>query len=133
MSDRCYVRLQCHEKDRRLFEEAGFEMQDQDGDVCEMVDEEADYGNNSELREIAARGVPFFGFSDAGIEYGPAVFCGDGRKYLEVDTTESGHLLVLVDEDGDPIGTSVRDVKAFIAARRRAHRLIGADLAEEPE
>ena len=131
MSDRCYVELRCHEKDRELFEKAGFETRDQDGAVCEMVDEEADYGNNYELRAIAARGVPFFGFSDAGIEYGPAAFCGDGRKYREVDTTESGYLLVRVDEDGDPIGTAVREVKAFIAARRRAQRMVGADLAEE--
>ena len=60
MGDRAYAQVLCHGKDVAAFEDVGFTEQEYwkrlpEG-VSFLVDQEANYGNSSSLRELAERG-----------------------------------------------------------------------------
>ena len=61
MGDRAYTQVLCRAKDVALFEELGFGEEEYwmglpEG-VLFLVDQEANYGHASSLRELAARGL----------------------------------------------------------------------------
>ena len=92
MSDRCYMRVTCRQRDRARFEALGFapEFTDiQNGPVIELVDAGADYGHHGRLPTE----VPFTARHDAGGNFGPRRLACDGRVLVEAPATEAGLLI----------------------------------------
>ena len=89
MGDRAYAQVVCSAKDVAVFEELGFGEEEcwkglPEG-VSFLVDQEANYGNSSSLRELAERGYVFIAQHDAGGEYDAARLVSDGKSFSEVD------------------------------------------------
>jgi hypothetical protein len=89
MGDRAYAQVLCHAKDVAAFEELGFGEQEYwkrlpEG-VSFLVDQEANYGNSSSLREMAERGYVFIAQHDAGGDYDAGRLVSDGKTFREVD------------------------------------------------
>ena len=53
--------------------------------VAYLVDQEANYGNSSPLRELAEKGYVFLAQHDAGGDYDAARLVSDGKIFSEVD------------------------------------------------
>ena len=127
MGDCAWTKVTCRPEHRAAFEEAGF---DDDSETAELpgavtlVNSEANYGADSELREIAARGIPFYAVHASGGEYGDGRFACDGRRLIHVDCLHGGGLPVIeVDEDGTPDADQlhlVHDYHETLAAARKA-------------
>ena len=70
MGDRAYAQVLCRAKDVAAFEELGFGEQEYWKGLPEgvsfLVDEEANYGNSTSLRELAERVYVFIAQHDAG-------------------------------------------------------------------
>ena len=89
MGDRAYAEVLCSAKDVALFEELGFGEEEYwmglpEG-VLFLVDQEANYGHDSSLRDLAERGYVFIAQHDAGGEYDAARLVSDGKTFSEVD------------------------------------------------
>ena len=100
MGDRCRVVVTCRTADEALFREIGF-GKEFDGDepqngVSELVDNEANYAAWSELRELAGKGIVFFGHHHEGVEYGPSKFASDGKAVHFVDVDWGGNVTIPV-------------------------------------
>src|ERR1022692_2279923 len=92
MGDRAYAQVLCRAKDVAAFEELGFGDQEYwkglPAGVSFLVDEEANYGNSSSLRELAERGYPFIAQDDAGEQ-------ADGNEmYLVVEPESAGYVVL---------------------------------------
>jgi len=89
MGDRAYVQVVCSAKDVAVFEELGFGEEEYWKSLPEgvafLVDQEANYGNSSLLRELAEKGCVFIAQHDAGGEYDAARLVSDGKTFSEVD------------------------------------------------
>ena len=109
MGDRAYAQVLCRAKDVAAFEELGFGEQEYWKGLPEgvsfLVDEEANYGNSSSLRELAERGYVFIAQHDAGGDYDAARLVSDGKTFREVDAmVHEPRPCVTV----DPMGSSTR-------------------------
>ena len=89
MGDRTYAQVVCSAKDVAVFEVLGFGEEEYWKSLPEgvafLVDQEANYGNSSPLRELAERGYVFIAQHDAGGEYDAARLVSDGKTFSEVD------------------------------------------------
>ena len=89
MGDRAYAEVICSARDVAAFEELGFGEEEYWRGLPEgvsfLVDQEANYGNSSSLRELADRGYVFIAQHDAGGEYDAARLVSDGSTFSEVD------------------------------------------------
>ena len=125
MSDRCYMRVTCRQRDRARFEALGFapEFADtpEDCAVIELVDTGADYGHHGRLPTE----VPFIASHDAGGNFGPRRLACDGRVLVEVPATEEGVLVEWDASRGQPTTTSLRQLRQFMAVLQRAERKLG--------
>ena len=120
MSDRCRVELCCRREDVDKFLPFGFIETDidDDGPICWLVDEEANYAHCSELEELAEEGVEFWGFHDAGTEYEAAEFCSWVGNCFEVMVDLEGIPLVHVLKDGTIDEEELRSVGDYREASR---------------
>ena len=89
MGDRVYAQVVCSAKDVTAFEELGFGEEEYWKSLPEgvafLVDQEANYGNSSPLRELAEKGYVFLAQHDAGGDYDAARLVSDGKIFSEVD------------------------------------------------
>jgi hypothetical protein len=89
MGDRAYAQVLCRAKDVAAFEELGFGEQEHWKGLPEgvsfLVEEEANYGNSSSLRELAERGYAFIAQHDAGGDYDAGRLVIDGKTFCQVD------------------------------------------------
>ena len=89
MGDRAYAQVVCSAKDVTAFEELGFGEEEYWKSLPEgvsfLVDQEANYGNSSSLRELGERGYVFIAQHDAGGDYDAARLVSDGKTFSEVD------------------------------------------------
>lgn len=89
MGDRAYAEVICRAEDVEVFEDLGFGVQEYWKElppgVSFLVDEEANYGHCSSLRELAERGCVFIARHDAGGDYDAARLVSDGETFSEVD------------------------------------------------
>ena len=89
MGDRAYAEVICGAKDLAVFEELGFGEEEYWKGLPEgvsfLVDQEANYGNASSLRELDEKGYVFIAQHDAGGDYDAARLVSDGRTFSEVD------------------------------------------------
>ena len=70
MSDCCWMSAVCRQEHQTVFEAIGFRLEEErpDGTVC-MIDEQASYANDSDLRALAGKGIPFHAENGPGGEY----------------------------------------------------------------
>jgi len=70
MGDRTYMEVICRAEDQGVFEDLGFGEQEYWEELPEgvsfLVDEQANYGHSSDLKELAEKGYVFIGHHDVG-------------------------------------------------------------------
>ena len=124
VSDACCMTLICREEHRTVFEEFGFRLEEErdDGTVY-MVDEQANYANDGELRALAGKGIPFHAENGPAGEYGEGRYACDGARVVQVDCLQGGSPVVEVGEDGVPDADqlhAVHDYYAMLAGAKKA-------------
>lgn len=130
MGDRAYAQVICSANDVAVFEELGFGEEKYwrglpDG-VSFLVDQEANYGHSSSLRELAARGYVFIAQHDAGGEYDAARLVSDGKAFSEVDAmVHEARPCVAVDANGLVDKKQLQAVRKYWRAVARAKRKLG--------
>ena len=134
MGDRAYAQVLCHGKDVAAFEDVGFTEPEYwkrlpEG-VSFLVDQEANYGNSSSLRELAERGYVFIAQHDAGGDYDAGRLVSDGKTFREVDAmVHEPRPCVAVDANGFVDKKQLQAVRKYWRAVARAKQKLG--LAEE--
>jgi hypothetical protein len=134
MGDRAHAQVLCHAKDVAAFAELGFGEQEYWKGLPEgvsfLVDEEANYGNSSSLRELAERGYVFIAQHDAGGDYDAGRLVSDGKTFREVDAmVHEPRPCVAVDANGFVDKKQLQAVRKYWRAVARAKQKLG--FAEE--
>ena len=130
MGDRAYAQVLCSAKDVALFEELGFGEEEYwmglpEG-VLFLVDQEANYGHASSLRELAERGYVFIAQHDAGGEYDAARLVSDGQTFSEVDAmVHEPRPCVAVNANGFVDKKQLKAVRKYWRAIARAKQRLG--------
>ena len=96
------------------------------GGISFLVDEEANYGNSSSLRELAERGYVFIAQHDAGGDYDAARLVSDGKTFREVDAmVHEPRPCVAVDANGFVDKKQLQAVRKYWRAVARAKQKLG--------
>jgi hypothetical protein len=116
--------LACRREHRAVFEAIGFHVEEErdDGTVY-MVDEQANYANDGDLRALAGKGIPFHAENGPGGEYGDGRYACDGRRVVQIECIQGGGPAVEVGEDGEPDADQLHDVHEYyrvLAAAKKA-------------
>ena len=130
MGDRAYAEVICSAKDVAAFEELGFGEEEYWKSLPEgvafLVDQEANYGNSSPLRELAERGYVFIAQHDAGGEYDAARLVSDGNTFSEVDAmVHEPRPCVAVNANGFVDKKQLQAVRKYWRAVSRAKQKLG--------
>ena len=130
MGDRAYAQVICGAKDLSVFEELGFGEEEYWKGLPEgvsfLVDQEANYGNASSLRELAERGYVFIAQHDAGGEYDAARLVSDGKAFSEVDAmVHEPRPCVAVNANGFVDKKQLQAVRKYWRAVLRAKQKLG--------
>jgi hypothetical protein len=87
------------------------------------------YAGDSEMRELAAKGIPFHASHGGGYEYGDGSYACDGRHLVHVDCLHGGGLpAVEVNDAGSPNADQMHLVHEFGEVLAAAKRAIAAGL-----
>ena len=123
MSDRCYMEVRCKKEHAPIFEKLGFVIRDEDyaPGIVELADEQANYAHSGDMPNE----VPYFGWHDAGGNYGPHAFACDGNGYVEAHMDPNGELVVRVSDRGQPNKTDTQGVREYVACLKRAKKALG--------
>jgi len=107
-----------------VFEEIGFRIEEERPDrSVYMIDEQANYANDSGLRGLAGKGIPFHASNGPGGEYGEGCYACDGRRVVQVDCLQGGGPVVEVGEDYRLDGYQLQHVLDYyevLAAAKKA-------------
>jgi hypothetical protein len=130
MGDRAYAQVVCSAKDVAAFEELGFGEEEYWKSLPEgvafLVDQEANYGNSSPLRELAEKGYVFIAQHDAGGEYDAARPVSDGKTFSEVDAmVHQPRPCVAVNANGFVDKKQLQAVRKYWRAVARAKQRLG--------
>ena len=130
MGDRAYAQVVCSAKDVTAFEELGFGEEEYWKSLPEgvafLVDQEANYGNSSPLRELAEKGYVFIAQHDAGGEYDAARLVSDGKTFSEVDAlVHEPRPCVAVNANGLVDKKQLQAVRKYWRALARAKQKLG--------
>jgi len=130
MGDRVYAEVICRAEDAEVFEDLGFGEQEYwkelPAGVLFLVDEEANYGHSSSLRELAERGCVFVARHDAGGDYDAARLVSDGKTFSEVDAmVHEPRPCVAVNANGLVDKKQLQAVKRYWRAVARVRRKLG--------
>lgn len=101
MGDRCHIRVVVRKSDLPFWEEelAGFtSCEESDGTICEVEQDEVNYGGCDILERATRKGIPFYGSHGSGCDYPEMVFAGDGKRETSI-----------VECDGDPVARVKKD------------------------
>ena len=130
MGDRVYAEVIRRAEEVRVFEDLGFGEQEYWKEltvgVSFLVDEEANYGYSSSLRELAERGCVFIGRHDARGDYDAARLVSDGETFSEVDAmVHELRPCVAVNANGLVDKKQLQAVKRHWRAVARARQKLG--------
>ena len=130
MGDRVYAQVVCSAKDVTAFEELGFGEEEYWKSLPEgvafLVDQEANYGNSSPLRELAEKGYVFIAQHDAGGDYDAARLVSDGKTFSEVDAmVHEPRPCVAVNANGFVDKKQLQAVRKYWRAVSRAKQKLG--------
>lgn len=91
-----------------------------------LVDQEANYGNSSCLRELAEKGYIFIAQHDAGGDYDAARLVNDGKTFCEVNAMVHEPLpCVVVNANGFVDKKQLQAVRKYWRAVARAKQKLG--------
>lgn len=125
MGDRCGMTLCCRPEHQGVLEEIGFHVVETRHDGLHMEAAEMNYAGDSEMRDLAAKGIPFHASHGGGYEYGDGRYACDGRRLVHVDCLHGGGPpAVEVDEDGNPNADQMHAVHVFNDVLARAKQAI---------
>jgi hypothetical protein len=132
MGDRAYAEVICRAEDVEVFQELGFGEQEYRKVLPEgisfLVDEEANYGHSSSLRELAERGYVFVAQHDAGGDYDAARLVSDGEAFSEVDAmVHEPRPCVAVNADGSLDKKQLQAVRKYWRAVARVKQKLGLE------
>ena len=135
MGDRAYAQVLCRASDVAAFEELGFGEQEYwkglPAGVSFLVDQEANYGNSSSLRELAESGYVFIAQHDAGGDYDAARLVSDGKAFCEVDAmAHEPRPCVAVNANGFVDKKQLQAVRKYWRTIARAKQKLGLADAE---
>ena len=130
MGDRVHAQVICSADSVAVFEELGFLEEEYwtelPSGVLFLVDQEANYGHSSALRELSAKGCVFIAEHDAGGEYDAARLVSDGETFHEVDAmVHEARPCVPVNSDGTLDRKQLRAVRKYWRAVGRARQKLG--------
>lgn len=130
MGDRAYAHVLCHTAALAVFEELGFGEEEYGRALPEgtsfLVDSEANYGNASGLRDLAAKGHVFIAQHDAGGDYDACRIASDGKAYSEVDAmVHEQRPCVPINSDGSIDKKQLRAVRQYWRTVARAKQQLG--------
>ena len=131
MGDRCSVEILCHQDDAKRFETLGFVQATwgaQPEHLARMFEEQADYAAESDLQALAKMGVVFIGASGAGDEYSAALFAGDGKRFVSVNSHSDridSKPVVEIDADGNADPAMMKAIKRYYRALKAAKKKLG--------
>ena len=131
MGDRCSVEILCHKDDAKRFETLGFVRAtwgEQPDNLVRMFEEQADYAAESDLRALAKAGVVFIGASGAGDDYSAALFAGDGKRFVSVNShadSIGSKPVVEIDADGIADPAMMKAIKRYYKALKAAKKMLG--------
>ncbi len=130
MGDRAYSQVVCSAKDVTAFEELGFGEEEYWKSLPEgvsfLVDQEANYGNSSSLRELGERGYVFIAQHDAGGDCDAARLVSDGKTFSEVDAmVHEPRPCVAVNANGFVDKKQLQAVRKYWRAVARAKQRLG--------
>lgn len=122
----------CRRQDKARFEELGFRVEfeeNENGPVVEMVDEEANYAHYDQLPSD----IPYYGFYDAGANYGAGNVVCDGRDFEDVPADSDGFVLAWNYRFGLPKLKSILRVRRYLKLKHRVQRLFKVLREEAPK
>ena len=130
MGDRAYAQIICSADHVAVFEELGFVEEEYWTElpkgVSFLVDQEANYGHASALRDLAEKGYVFIAQHDAGGEYDAARLVSDGKTFHEVDAmVHEPRPCVPVNPDGTLDRKQLRAARRYWQAVARAKQKLG--------
>ena len=134
MGDRCFLEATLRRCDLQKFRDVTewgdyFTVDDEDGDsaVVDGYIEEVNYGGDNELDTAAAAGIRFYGKHHSGDEYGPEMFCSEGKRRTALAVDTDGWACVHYDPEtakpADELGDK-RRIKQFAVKLRQVKRFI---------
>jgi hypothetical protein len=129
VGDRAYCQVQIAERDREklepIFDQWGFSIQEEDCDPVCFEDSEANYGGSECLTELRGEGFPFYGYHDAGGNYGAEVFACDGTTYAECPGLD-GEPFCRIADDGEPEANGLEAARQYLTVLKAAKALVDA-------
>jgi hypothetical protein len=129
VGDHAWTKVTCRPEHRAVFEEIGFDDESESLDstlvpgALALVNDQANYAADSEFRDIAKKGIPFYAVHAAGDEYGEGCYAADGKRLIHVDCVRNGGPAVEVGDDGEPDADQlhlVHDYYQVLAAAKKA-------------
>jgi hypothetical protein len=129
MGDRCHMTVQCRVKDILPFIELGFHLDEREGNLATLIEEEANYGHGGDM----PKDVAYF------------CACGDGGNYDAQDeyqntagesnyrcrTTSTGLYAFSVDDEGNLDPKDKADWLKFIRLRNEVAAYLKVAMEEE--
>lgn len=123
MGDRCYSGVKTLRKHKKFFEDLGYnEIFDDQGNVVELEDSEANYGNHEEL--LAAKGIVFLANNSPGDNYARYGYASDGRGVECAEMTHGGDVFAVVNDDGTVNKPSLGDARRYIKMRDKVAQIL---------
>ena len=129
MGDRVYMTLTCRKEHMQTFLDLGFVEHEIDADDsgAELVDEQANYGHQSDLEGIARQGgIPFTAWHGHGGDYDAMLIACDGKTLMEVNSDREGRPIIIVDDDGNINKAELARIRQYQRVKARAIKMIGA-------
>lgn len=124
MGDRCYWEARVRRQDSKRFQEIVYSGEVRYPGETDLREDEMNYAAWDACERAAKEGLVFKVWHGAGGQYGEGEFCGIDGKFYQADRLCEGCLCVPVDEHGDPVKESVKQVKEYIAALERIEEFL---------
>jgi hypothetical protein len=128
MGDRCYSAIRTKQEYVAYFEDLGYTVQAEDGGIVELDQEEANYGNYTELVD-EAKGIVFICNNGAGDCYGECAIVSDGKQTEHAEMMyDSLDPAVEVDDNGKVKRPQLVEARKFIKLRKRVAKLLDKEV-----
>lgn len=125
MTEPTWSYVRCRRRDAGRFQRFGYERHLTEGDVAQLYDSDANFGNCDALAKIASARIPFYAWHGSGFSYGPAAQASLNGRLIDVAADESGEPVVHVLDDGTVNSAELMRVRKYLAALRRVRDAIG--------
>src|SRR5262245_23935583 len=87
--------------------------------LVRLEDDQANYGNNTCMNDLADKGVPFLYEHTDGCEFGAMVGACDGCSFAECDSDHNGQPSVAYEENGVPMKGALEAMAGYVIVLKR--------------